>query len=125
MLELSNDTMVVFNDSTFYASNMQHIFPEHQINRLQIDVMTQKWYVITSEGLFVANFNGKNMQLIDAEATGGIYVDAYRNLLYWATASGLKSMPLVKSKNNIFSTQAQLYNTISDINRITVNNNYR
>jgi PKD repeat protein len=125
MLELSNDTMIVFNDSTFYASNMQHIFPEHQINRLQIDVMTQKWYVITSEGLFVANFNGKNMQLIDAEATGGIYVDAYRNLLYWATASGLKSMPLVKSKNNIFSTQAQLYNTISDINRITVNNNYR
>ena len=92
---------------------------------MQIDVMTQKWYVITSEGLFVANFNGKNMQLIDAEATGGIYVDAYRNLLYWATASGLKSMPLVKSKNNIFSTQAQLYNTISDIDRIVVNNNLK
>lgn len=124
VLELESDTMVVFNDSVFYASKMQNIVGK-QVKRVQIDAMTQKWYVSTEEGLYVANFNGQNMQLIDADATGGIYVDAVRNQLYWATPAGLKAMPLVKSKNNVFSTQPILYNTIGDIDRIVVNNSYR
>lgn len=125
VLDLVSDTMVVFNDSVFYASEMQIIFPGKQVERVQIDAMTQKWYVSTAEGLYVANFNGQNMQLIDAEATGAIYVDAIHNQIYWATPAGLKAMPLIKSKNNIFSTQPILYNTISDIDRIVVNNSYR
>lgn len=125
MIELSSDTVVTFNGKSFYASRMQDIFPTQQIGRLQIDAMAQKWYVITTEGLFVANFDGQNMQCIDATATGGICVDDNRNMLYWATPEGLKAMSLVKSKNNQFSTTPILYNTISDIDRIVVNNKYR
>lgn len=125
VLELYSDTMLLFNDSTFYASQMQHIFPALTINRLQLDPMAQKWYIITADGLYVANFNGKDLQLVDATAKGGIYVDAGRNLLYWATEAGLKAMPLIKSKNNTFSTQPILYNDLSDIDRIVVNENYR
>ena len=125
VLELSSDTMLLFNDSTFYASQMQHVFPDLTINRLQLDPMAQKWYITTADGLFVANFNGQSLQLVDAAATGAVYVDAARNLLYWATNEGLKAMPLIKSKNNTFSTQPILYNDLSDIDRIVVNENYK
>lgn len=125
MIELATDTIVTFNDSTFYASQMGDIFPDQSINRLQLDAMAQKWYITTPEGLFVANFNGQNITSIDSEASGAIHVDAYRNMIYWATPSGLKAMPLIKSKNNQFSTTPILYNSISDIDRIVVNNNYR
>lgn len=124
MLELYSDTSVTFNSVTFYASNMHDIFPNHNILRLQIDPMAQKWYFITNEGLFVANFNGDNIVALDTEATGGLYVDMQRNKIYWATNSGLKAMPLIKSKNNQFATTPALYNTISTIDRIVVNNSY-
>lgn len=127
MLLFSNatDTSVIFNDSVFNIHNMKHIFPEYDVLRLQIDAMTQKWYITTAEGLYVANFNGKDVQLIDSEATGAIYVDAERNQIYWATRSGLKVMPVIKSKNNQFSTTPILCNNLSDIDRIVVNNKYR
>ena len=124
-LSATTDTMVNFNRKDFYASKMQDIFPTQQIKRLQIDAMAQKWYITTDEGLFVANFNGQYQALIDADAIGALYVDAPRNMLYWATPEGLKAMALIKSKNNLFSTTPILYNSISDIDRIVVNPNYR
>ena len=125
LLELYSDTSVVFNGVRFEASQMQAIFPNRSISRLQIDAMAQKWYIVCEEGLMVANFDGQHVQLIDADATGGLYVDAERNRLYWASPSGLKAMPLVKSLNNQFATTPVLYNTISDIDRIVVNPEYK
>ena len=124
-LSATTDTMVNFNGRDFYASKMQDIFPTQQIQRLQIDAMAQKWYITTDEGLFVANFNGQYLAQIDANAIGALYVDAPRNMLYWATPEGLKAMALIKSKNNLFSTTPILYNSISDIDRIVVNPKYR
>ena len=125
MLELYSDTLVTFNGVKFSASNMQSIFPNIAIKRLQIDAMAQKWYITTQEGLFIANFDGQNKVLIDQDATGGLYVDIMRNCLYWASNSGLKAMPLIKSKNNQFATNPEFYNSISDIDRIVVNNKYK
>lgn len=122
LLSTTTDTCVTFNGVDFHASKMGDIFPDHKVQRLQIDAMAQKWYIVTPEGLFVANFSGTNLQLIDADATGALCVDAYRNLLYWATPDGLKAMPLVKSKNNLFSTQPILYNHLSAIDYVVVNN---
>lgn len=122
LLSTTTDTCVTFNGVEFYASKMSDIFPDYEVQRLQIDAMAQKWYVVTSEGLFVANFTGLDLKLIDADATGALCVDAYRNQLYWASTDGLKAMPLVKSKNNQFSTQSILYNHLSAIDRIVVNN---
>jgi len=122
LLSLTTDTVVVFNGVTFYASQMADIFPAHQVNRVQIDPITRKWYITTPDGLFVSHFDGSQMQLIDADATSAIYVDNVRNLLLWAAPEGLYAMPLVKSKNNTFATEPVLYNQISDIDRIIVNN---
>ena len=125
LIEQTCDTMVTFNGTTFYASQMHKVvtgFADMIIHHMQIDAMAQKWYITTPEGLFVANMNGQYMQLIDANATGAIYIDANRNRIYWATNSGLFAMPLVKSKNNQFTTQPMQYNHLNSIDLITVNN---
>ena len=89
---------------------------------MQIDAMAQKWYITTPDGLFVANMGGNEIVAIDRLATGALYVDAQRNRLYWATAEGLWAMPLIKSKNNKFSTTPEQYNNLNNIDLITVNN---
>ncbi len=122
LLHNTNDTVVTFNGVTFYANQMATIFPDYTIRRLQIDANEQKWYITTDDGLFVANFQGEDIVCIDAEATGGLFVDASRNLVFWATPAGLKAMALVKSKKNQFSTTPILCNELSDIDRIVVNN---
>ena len=125
LLALTSDTLLTYNGVTFRASKMQDIFPAMQVERMQLDAIAQKWYITTTEGLFVANFDGQHMAAIDAQAIGALYVDAARNLLYWASSEGLKSMPLIKSKNNQFATSPILYNSLSDIDRIVVNENLK
>ena len=121
-LTATTDTVVNFNGKDFYASKMQDIFPTQQIKRLQIDAMAQKWYITTPDGLLIANFDGAERVLIDESATGAIYVDINRNRLYWASNTGTYAMPLIKSKNNQYTTTPAQYNNLDNIDLITVNN---
>lgn len=119
------DTVVTFNGITFNASQIDEAitrFANLDIQHLQIDAMAQKWYIVTSDGLFVANFDGSNIMSIDEHATGALYVDAERNRIYWANVEGVYAMPLVKSKNNHFTTTATQYNNLTNVDLITVNN---
>ena len=128
LLAATNDTMVNFNGKQFTASQLDEDiagFVGMTILHMQLDAMAQKWYIHTTEGLWVANFDGSNLVLIDSAATGALYVDANRNRLYWATPTGLSCMPLVKSKNNQFTSKATQYNTLNDIVLIAVDNNLR
>ena len=124
-IEQTTDTVVTFNGETFYASQMStriaH-FANLHVQHMQLDAMAQKWYITTSDGLFVANIDGSNLVSIDSVATGAIHVDADRNRIYWATSEGLKAMPLIKSKYNQFTTLPELYNSLNTIDLITVNN---
>lgn len=124
VIEHACDTAVTFNGTTFYASQLSNQIPgfaELQVQRIQMDAMAQKWYLTTSDGLWVANFDGSCLVPIDPTATGAIYVDANRNRLYWASNSGTYAMPLIKSKNNRFTTTPQQYNDITTVNLITIN----
>ena len=124
-IELACDTAVTFNGKTFYANTLASTiygFNGMNIQRVQIDAMAQKWYVTTPDGLFVANFDGAERVLIDENATGAIYVDINRNRLYWASNTGTYAMPLIKSKNNQYTTTAAQYNNLNNIDLITVNN---
>lgn len=125
IIEQATDTLVEFNGITFTASQLSTTIPNFaqlSISRIQIDKMAQKWYLVTANGLLVANFDGSNQVTIDAQATGALYVDAERNRIYWATANGVYAMPLIKSKNNQFTTTPQQYNNLNNIDLITVNN---
>ena len=124
-IEHACDTAVTFNGKTFYASTLASTitgFNGLDIQRIQLDAMAQKWYVTTPEGLYVANFDGAERVLIDESATGAIYIDMTRNRIYWASANGLFAMPLIKSKNNQFTTTPAQYNNLDNIDLITVNN---
>lgn len=124
-IEHACDTAVTFNGETFYASQLSNQIPGFaslQVQRVQLDAMAQKWYITTSDGLWVANFDGSNLVSIDPTATGAIYVDANRNRLYWASNTGTYAMPLIKSKNNRFTTTPVPYNSLGNIDLITVNN---
>ena len=125
LLRQAQDTCVTFNGTTFYASTLASTisgFNGLDIQRVQLDAMAQKWYLTTTNGLMVANINGGDIVTIDAQATGAIYVDAERNRIYWASANGLFAMPLIKSKNNQFTTTPAQYNNLNNIDLITVNN---
>lgn len=124
-IEHACDTAVTFNGTTFYASTLASTisgFNGLDIQRVQLDAMAQKWYITTSDGLWIANFDGAERVLIDSTATGAIYVDTNRNRIYWASSNGLKGMPLIKSKNNRFTTTPAQYNNLDNIDLITVNN---
>lgn len=125
VIEHACDTAVTFNGTTFYASTLASTisgFNGLDIQRVQLDAMAQKWYITTSDGLWVANFDGSYLVSIDPTATGAIYVDANRNRLYWASNTGTYAMPLVKSRNNQFTTTPAQYNNLNNIDLITVNN---
>ncbi len=125
LIEQTQDTMVVFNGSTFYASQLASLyegFAGIEIQRIQIDALAQKWYIKTPNGLFVANMNGSYITAIDSLATGAMYVDGSRNRIYWASVNGLYAMPLIKSKNNQYTATPVQYNSLDNINLITVNN---
>lgn len=123
LIELTNDTVVEFNGITFYASQMHERFGS-QVKRMQLDHIKQIWYITTEAGLYAASFDGKHQKLIDAQATGALYVDKDRQRLYWATAKGLFAMPLVRSvtSSGTVSTTPDQYNTETNIDLITVNN---
>ena len=124
-IEHACDTAVTFNGKTFYASTLASTisgFNGLDIQRVQLDAMAQKWYITTSDGLWVANFDGSYLESIDHEATGAIYVDTNRNRLYWASNTGTYAMPLIKSKNNQYTTASVQYNNLDNIDLITVNN---
>lgn len=128
LLAVTSDTQVNFNGKLFTANQLDEDitgFAGMTIQHMQLDAMAQKWYIHTTEGLWVANFDGSNIVLIDSAATGAIHADTNRNRLYWATASGLKSMPLVKSKNNQFTSTTVNYNQLDNITLIAVDNNLR
>ena len=124
LIEQTNDTVVTFNEKTFYASQMANTvagFTGLTINHIQIDAMAQKWYITTPEGLFVANMDGSYLESIDPDATGAIFVDTYRNRIYWASNKGVYGMALVKSKNNRFTTTPLQYNDLTNVDLIVVN----
>lgn len=128
LLATASDTIVNFNGKRFTASQLDEDitgFAGMTILHMQLDAMAQKWYIHTAEGLWVANFDGSNQVLIDSAATGAVYVDADNNRIYWATNTGLYSMPLIKSKNNQFTSKSSQYNSVNDIVLITVDDENR
>lgn len=120
-----NDTVVEFNGNVFTASQLSTTingFANLVVNRIQLDKMAQKWYLTTDNGLLIANFDGSNQVTIDPQATSAIHVDTERNRIYWASSDGLYAMPLIKSKNNQFTTIPAQCNNLNNIDLITVNN---
>ena len=122
LINATCDTIVAFNGKTFYASKMQDILPGYEVKHMQMDKQKQKWYFTTLEGLFVANIQGSNVRKITTDAIGAVYVDASRGLVYWAAEDGLYTMKLIDNKENYFEPVFVRYNTLNNIDLVTINN---
>lgn len=122
------DTIVEYNDTVFTLGRLEGIIGS-VLQRVQMDKVARKWYFVSSDGLFVANFNGTSaataIRCIDSTATGAFYVDNVRNLLYWSNGVGVWGMPLVKSMDNKYVSVPVQYNEELDVVRIAFNNESR
>ena len=117
LLNIEQDTMQTYNDSTFYLSELQKIFPQiegfHIINR--------KIY-IRAKGLWVANIDGTYLELIDGTPCYAMTLDAVDNRIYWAVADEVRYMPLIGSDNNQFVTEPRVINNLEGVTKIAVDN---
>ncbi len=119
-LDAAQDTMQVFNDSTFTLSRLATTFPGIKGFR----IANRKIYYRT-DGLYVANINGANKVQIDPLATHAICVDVVDNRLYWAVADSVRYMPLVGTENNRFSTTPTTLNQLQGVTRICIDQKER
>lgn len=115
LLDAAQDTMQVFNDSTFTVQSLRATFPDIEGFR----IANRKLYY-RANGLYVANINGTNKVCIEPNPTLALCVDVVDNRLYWSVQDSVRYMPLVGSENNQFTTTPTTLNTLQGIQKITI-----
>ena len=70
LLDIEQDTMQIYNDSTFYLSELQQIFPQIE----GFHIFNRKIY-IRAKGLWVANIDGTYLELIDGTPCNAMTLD--------------------------------------------------
>lgn len=120
LLDAAQDTVQVFNDSTFTLRALRTTFPDIEGFR----IANRKLYY-RAGGLYVANINGTNSVCIEPQPTHALCVDIVDNRLYWAVSDSVRYMPLVGSENNQFTTVPTTLNTLSGIRKITIDSTPR
>ena len=116
LLNIEQDTMQTYNDSTFYLSKLQKIFPQME----GFHIINRKIY-IRAKGLWVANIDGTYLELIDGTPCNAMTLDAVDNRIYWANAQGVWYMPFIGSDNNKFVTTPLQLNNLSDVTQLAAN----
>lgn len=124
ILAATQDTLQTVNGYTFRLSELKAILPEMTGFR----IANGKIYYRTTDGLYISDVMGNNINIIDPRPISAIYTDTYTgiNRLYWATATGVYYMPLVDHPQNQFDTnKIELLNEQSDIIRLAVDTTKR
>ena len=115
LLDATQDTVQVFNDSTFTLQALRTTFPDIEGFR----IANRKLYY-RADGLYVANINGTNSVCIEPQPTQAFCVDIVDNRIYWAVQDSVRYMPLVGSENNQFTTLPVTLNTLQGIRKIAI-----
>lgn len=120
LLDNAQDTIQVFNDSTFTRRALQATFPGIEGFR----IANRKIYY-RANGLFVANINGSNRVQIETQPTAALCVDMVDNRIYWAVADSIRYMALIGSENNQFTTIPSTLNTQAGIRKLAIDSTPR
>ncbi len=120
LLEAVQDSVQVYNDSTFTLQSLQATFPGIKGFR----IANRKIYYRTS-GLYVANLNGANAVQIEPQPTTALAIDLIDNRIYWAVADSVRYMPLVNTDNNRYTSTPTTLNRLGGVNRITTDSKER
>lgn len=120
LLDKEQDTLQVYNDSTFRLSELANTFPGIQ----GFHIAYRKIYY-RADGLWVANIDGAYPEQIDGTACDAMTLDMKDNRIYWANANGVWYMPFVGSDNNKFVTEPKQLNDRSDVEKLAADNTLR
>lgn len=120
MLTAEQDTLQVYNDSTFRLSELANTFPGIQ----GFHIAYRKIYY-RADGLWVANIDGAYPVQIDGTACDAMTLDMKDNRIYWATAEGVWYMPFVGSDNNKFVTVPAQLNNLTGVTKLAADNTLR
>lgn len=120
LLEAVQDSVQIYNDSTFTIQGLQATFPGIEGFR----IVNRKIYY-RANGLYVANLNGANRVQIEPQPTAAVAVDIVNNRLYWAVTDSVCYMPLINTDNNRYTTTPTTLNRLGGVNRIITDNKER
>lgn len=120
MLNAEQDTLQIYNDSTFRLSDLAATFPGIQ----GFHIAYRKIYY-RANGLWVANIDGAYPVQIEEKDCSAMTLDMKDNRIYWATAEGVWYMPFVGSDNNKFVTVPAQLNTLTGITKLAADNTLR
>lgn len=113
LLDITQDTMQVYNGYPFTLSEFQTVFPEIE----GFHIAHRKIY-FRAGGLWVANIDGANMVPIDEKECYAMELDYTDNRIYWANDEGVWYMPFIGSDNNKFVTTPKKLNNLTGVTRI-------
>ena len=95
------------------------ILTDITVEHFALDPIAKKVYYLTSEGLYICNFNGDNRRLVCSSANGqALCVDNTTGRIYWTQDNGVFCLPLIQSANNATTDIPTQFNTHSDVEAI-------
>ncbi len=120
LLAAAQDSVQVYNDSTFTLANLSSVFPSIEGFR----IANRKIYY-RAGGLYVANLNGANRVQIESQPTQAVAVDVVNNRLYWAVADSVLYLPLINTENNRYTATPVTINRLGGVTKIAADNKER
>lgn len=101
------------------------ILSMYDISQFAIDPLAKKVYFIADEQLFVSNLDGSFVEsLSDGVTNGGLYVDNQNNRVFYSHMSGVRTMPLVQTRNNYTTKRYAQINDLQ-VQALTIDNTER
>ena len=113
LLDVEQDTIQTYNDSTFRLSALKAKFP----GILGFHIANRKIYY-RANGLWVANIDGANKVQIDTLECRAMTLDMLDNRIYWANSEGVWYMPFIGSDNNKFVTIPKELNLFKNVTKL-------
>ena len=115
ILDAVQDTVQEYNGTTFTLNLLRIVIPDIEGFR----IANRKLYY-RANGLYVSHMDGSDLVEIDPQPTSVLAIDVVNNRLYWAVADSVRSMPLIGSDNNQFTTTPLTLNRLRGVEKIAI-----
>jgi len=102
-----------------YERGMQLLAEAVTANTLT-DTLERKIYFANAGGLFVANTNGTDTVLIDGGAAPVLTLSYPLSRLFYASGDGVRSLPLLRNRNNRIDGEPVLLNSLQQVTKIVI-----
>lgn len=117
LLDQTQDTIATYGDMIFRLSELN--IDGHTPEGFLLDTVARKIY-FRDHGLYVANVNKSNVVCLCADAVNATCLDKQSSRLFYATAQGVYSLPLIHQVNNVNTYTPTLINTLPSVSQITL-----